>query len=104
MARIAEAEGVTPKQLADDLEVTTGAITAITNSLVAKGLIVRLENPRDRRSLVMKLTDPGHSVMEVAYRQYQDALTETSQTLGPVEEAAFVQALTLLTSTISSAK
>lgn len=102
MSRIAEADGVTPKHLAEDLELTTGAITAITNGLVAKALIIRVEQPHDRRSLLLQLTPEGHTVMEAAYTQFQSALAAAAKSLGSSQEADFVQGLTQVTAGLQS--
>lgn len=98
MSRIAETDGVTPRSLADDLELTTGAITAITNGLVKRGLIRRIEQDHDRRSLLLHLTDSGHSVMEAAYKQFQAALTSAAAPLDDAQVRALVHALTAMTS------
>ena len=100
MAQIAESAGVTPKQLADELELTTGAITAITNGLVKKELIVRVEQAHDRRSLLLQLTPKGHTVMDGAYKQFQTVLAVAEKKLKKDEAAKVVHGLTLMTDSI----
>ncbi len=97
MARIAEADGVTPKSLADDLELTTGAITAITNGLVARGLVHRVEQGHDRRSLLLHLTDDGHTLMEAAYTRLQRELGVAVAPLTKSDEAAIIRGLSTIT-------
>jgi DNA-binding MarR family transcriptional regulator len=53
---VAEAGSITPKVLAEAMEMTTGAVTAISNRLVALGMLTRLAHPHDRRSLLLMLT------------------------------------------------
>ena len=102
MAQIAESHEVTPKQLATALEVTTGAVTAITTGLVARGLVSRSEHPSDRRSLVLTLTESGHDLMEINYRRFQDAIAAAAHSLDHATEATVVAALTELTEALRS--
>ena len=44
LVRIAEHDSITPKQLANLMVLTTGAVSALTDHLVAKGLILRTAN------------------------------------------------------------
>lgn len=102
MSRIAELDGVTPKQLSDDLELTTGAITAITNGLVAKELITRVEQPHDRRSLLLQLTDSGHDLMDAAYRHFQASLADGAHALEEGQESALVDGLNRMTAVLQT--
>ena len=44
---------MTPKALAEEVGLTTGAITSIVDHLEKAGYVERLENPRDRRSVII---------------------------------------------------
>jgi DNA-binding MarR family transcriptional regulator len=46
-------DGLTTKELAARLQVTSGAITQLVDTLVGKGLLGRIENPHDRRSALV---------------------------------------------------
>jgi DNA-binding MarR family transcriptional regulator len=61
---------VTPKRLAEDLRMTTGAVTAMTDRLVANGLFVRRPHPTDRRSVHIELTPAGNEIVETIYRGF----------------------------------
>jgi DNA-binding MarR family transcriptional regulator len=50
-------EGVSVKELAETLGVTSGAVTQFIDALVEKKLVRRQEDANDRRLLRMKLTD-----------------------------------------------
>ncbi|WP_170151966.1 MarR family winged helix-turn-helix transcriptional regulator [Subtercola boreus] len=56
---IADAQTVTPKQLAASLNFTTGATTAMIDRIEKLGLVHRIPNPDDRRSLHLELTAAG---------------------------------------------
>jgi DNA-binding MarR family transcriptional regulator len=66
---------VTPKRLAEDLRMTTGAVTAMTDRLVGNGLFVRRPHPTDRRSVHVELTPAGHEVVETIYRGFVRAFS-----------------------------
>ena len=102
MAGIAEEHGITPKQLATNLELTPGAITAITNGLVERGLITRSAQAHDRRSLLLSLTDSGHELMEATYERFQAALASASSGLAGGDEELLVRALGTLTASLRS--
>jgi len=55
---------VTVKTLAEELHVTSGAISQLVDSLVAQGYIERAENPRDRRSMQLILTTSARQVFQ----------------------------------------
>jgi DNA-binding MarR family transcriptional regulator len=74
LARVAEAGNITPKELAESMEVTTGAVTAISSRLVEGDLMRRVDNPSDRRSLFLELTAAGDEVMNQIYREFDKTL------------------------------
>jgi DNA-binding MarR family transcriptional regulator len=50
---------MTPGKVADALEVPKANITGIVDRLVAHGLVSRREDPEDRRSYILRLTEEG---------------------------------------------
>ena len=71
LSRVAEAGSLTPKDLAESMEITTGAVTAISTRLVEAKLMRRVDNPADRRSLFLELTPAADVVMEKLYREFE---------------------------------
>jgi DNA-binding MarR family transcriptional regulator len=51
--------GLKMGELSKRMMVTGGNVTGITDQLVVEGLVVREENPRDRRAYIVKLTPQG---------------------------------------------
>jgi len=74
LSRIVEERQLTPKQLSASLDLTTGAVTAVTDRLVAAGLITREPHPSDRRSLLLTPTDAGKKVMKDVIDSYEEML------------------------------
>jgi DNA-binding MarR family transcriptional regulator len=90
---IAEVVSITPKKLADHLEMTTGAITAISTRLVDAGLLHRVDHPNDRRSLYLQLTPDGHTVMADIHREFRAMIAASTSGLSPRQLADFERAL-----------
>jgi len=58
-------EGISVKDLAETMGVTSGAVTQFIDSLVEKGLVRREEDQNDRRLLRIKLTEyAGDNIQE----------------------------------------
>jgi len=66
--------GVSVKDLAREVGVTSGAVTQLTDGLVAKGLMTRVENADDRRLLLLKLTPEATENFCEFRLQYLDSL------------------------------
>ncbi len=52
-------QGLTMKQLAVELHLSLSTVTRVVGPLVEKGLVLRREDPRDRRRRLMALTSRG---------------------------------------------
>lgn len=94
LLQLAQDEPVTPGQLRAHLQLTTGAITAVTDRLDAAGYLTRLQHPTDRRSLLLVLTPTGRDAVNHVLHQYETTLTALS------EKPAMIQQLTTLTSAV----
>ena len=57
---------LTPTELFSSLMVTSGTMTTRLRNLETRGLIVRLPNPNDARSLLVQLTPSGKELIEEA--------------------------------------
>lgn len=55
-------DGLPFYELADGCQCTRATITGIVDTLEKKGLVFRETNPKDRRSLLVKLTPKGKSL------------------------------------------
>lgn len=55
-------DGLKMSELSRRMMVTGGNVTGITDQLVAEGLVVREDNPQDRRAYIVKLTKDGRRV------------------------------------------
>ncbi len=60
---ISNAGSTSPRLLAAALSVTPSNVTGIVDRLVEQGLVSRQEDPNDRRSLQLRVTDTGESIL-----------------------------------------
>ncbi len=66
-------DGTKMADLARDLMVTGGSVTALTDELARDGLVVRESSPTDRRSWILRLTPQGRNdfkAMAVEHEQW----------------------------------
>ena len=63
---------LTPTQLFRSAMLSSGAMTNRLNNLEKRGLIERLPDPDDRRSLLVKLTDTGFRLISQAITDHVD--------------------------------
>ena len=57
---------MTPTQLYNRLLVTSGGMTGRIDRLEKLGLLCRLPDPQDRRSILVQLTENGHELIQAA--------------------------------------
>jgi DNA-binding MarR family transcriptional regulator len=91
--RVAAAVSVTPKDLAEYLDMTTAAVTFISRRLVEVGLLHRVDHPNDRRSLYLELTPLGHQMMLDTHRDFVALLEAATSDLGADELDRFTASL-----------
>lgn len=86
--------GVT--DLGDHLGVSSAASSQMLERLVQQGLILRAEDPEDRRVKQIVLTDEGQRVLEEGIRAREDWLIRLSQSLSESEKETIISGLHIL--------
>lgn len=86
--------GVT--DLGDHLDVTSAAASQMLERLVQQGLIVRSEDPEDRRVKQIALTDKGFLVLEEGIRARRDWMDGLAKTLSDSEKETIMAGLNIL--------
>jgi DNA-binding MarR family transcriptional regulator len=86
--------GVT--ELADELGVTSSAASQLLERLVHQGLILRSEDPGDRRVKQVVLTDKGLQVLQESIRARQSWLNDLADTLSDSEKQVIITGLNIL--------
>lgn len=101
--RIAAQAGITPKELAILLTVTNGAVTGISDRLVAASLIRRVEHPKDRRSIRLELTELGVEVMDRIHDEFLTMVAAATTTTSASDLATTTESLRRITAQILAA-
>ncbi len=86
--------GVT--ELGNHLDVTSAAASQMLERLVQQELILRTEDPKDRRGKQIVLTDKGNQVLEEGIRARQKWLDDLTETLSEGEKETIMGALNIL--------
>jgi DNA-binding MarR family transcriptional regulator len=89
-----ESSGVT--DLGDKLGVTSSAASQMLERLVQQELILRSEDPSDRRVKQLILTEKGHQVLQESIRARQSWLSDLAETLSDREREAIIATLNIL--------
>ena len=82
--------------LGEGLGISIAAASQMLERLVQQGLIVRSEDPDDRRVKKLVLTDKGCRVMQESVRARQEWLAELVSSLAPAEKERIAAALQIM--------
>ena len=82
--------------LGDGLGITPAAASQMLEHLVQQGLILRTEDPHDRRSKQIVLTDKGRQTLHDSIRARQGWLVDLAQILTEAEKEQIAAALQIM--------
>ena len=82
--------------IAKTLLVTVGTLTIAVNNLVKKGYVNRTRSEKDRRVVLISLTEKGKRAYEHHRQFHEKMIKATIQNMNPQEEEVLAQALTNL--------
>lgn len=80
--------------VAKALAVTTGTLTISVNSLVKKGFVDRVRSEKDRRVVLVSLTDKGKKAFQQHAKFHQDMIQAAVTRLNEEEKQVLQKALT----------
>jgi len=63
---------LSPTDLYSSLNLTSGGLTKILHRLTNKGLVKRMENPEDKRSSLVQLTQSGEDILTQVMEELSD--------------------------------
>ena len=78
---------LTPNQLLDTMMITSGTMTNRIDQLVRAGLVKRVPNPDDKRSVSVALTDKGRAVIDRAVTDHVATQERIVSVIDPDEQA-----------------
>ncbi|MBV9592393.1 MAG: MarR family transcriptional regulator [Actinobacteria bacterium] len=69
MSLIFRTERITPSELADRMNLTSGTVTSLLSQLESAGYIARTQNPEDKRSVIVTMRPAGTHAVQWMYEQ-----------------------------------
>ena len=91
-------EGLKMGELSKRMMVTGGNVTGITDQLVSEGLVVREDNPNDRRAYIVKLTADGRRMFKRMAESHEKWIVELLSGMSDKERQQFYLLLASLKS------
>jgi DNA-binding MarR family transcriptional regulator len=92
----------TPTQLAERLQLTTASVTGLVDRLAAQHLVDRHPHPRDRRKILVALTDDARVRLADLFARFSAATTRAIEHLKPSERHQLVDSLERITAELSA--
>lgn len=84
--------------LSERFDITNAAASQLVEKLVQSGLILREEDPNDRRAKLLNLTDKGRKLIQLGIEERYRWVDQLAGKLTAEERAKVNEALTILTS------
>jgi DNA-binding MarR family transcriptional regulator len=89
-------DGLTMSELSRRLIVSNGAITGLVDKLAEAGQVTRREDPKDRRSVIVRLTRKGRENFLRMARRHEEWVVSILGELSLEAQSELLQNLTLL--------
>lgn len=83
----------TMSEVASNLSITLGTLTASINNLEKKGFVKRTRSEKDRRVVIVSLTEQGNEVVDQHNIYHDNMIRDIVENLSTNEEYALVKAL-----------
>ncbi len=97
-------DGLKMGELSKRMMVTGGNVTGITDQLVKEGLVVREDNPKDRRAYIVKLTERGNEVFGEMARRHEGWIVELFEGLSERDKSQMYGLLAQLKQHVAAMK
>lgn len=101
---IHEHAGITMKELADLLCITSPSATSIVNRLVKLKWVVRVADPKNRKLVRVKLASKGKNMLESAMQEQAKAMKGVLNLLSASDQHDFARILTNLHTALLNSK
>jgi DNA-binding MarR family transcriptional regulator len=84
---------LSPCEIGEQLLVTRGTVTGLLDSLERQRLVRRLPHPKDRRMLLIELTDEGRALLDRLLPEHERGISDLLACLSEAEKTSFTQVL-----------
>ena len=95
-------DGLKMGELSKRMMVTGGNVTGITDQLAAEGLVVREDNPKDRRAYIVKLTSQGRALFTQMAGAHEGWVVDLFEGLGEAEKLQLYELLARLKQNVAN--
>jgi DNA-binding MarR family transcriptional regulator len=86
-----QSAGLNMSQLAELMRHTTPATTGLVDRLVEAGLVERFNHPKDRRQVLVRITDKGRDLVEGMRRGIVRNILEIFKDISPEDQEAWIR-------------
>lgn len=83
--------GLQPSELGEVLKIARPTVTALVNSLEAKGLVTRRQGEEDRRVVLVELTAAGLDHVKMGRRLFEEHMSQLVDFLGADDAQALIR-------------
>jgi DNA-binding MarR family transcriptional regulator len=87
---------LSPCDIGEELSVTRGTVTGLLDSLERQRLVRRTPHPKDRRMLLIELTDEGRDILDRLMPEHMQGIGELLACLSESEKKTFAGVLAKL--------
>lgn len=70
---------LTPRDIGERLNLTSGSVTALVDRLESSGFVTRSQHPDDRRSLLASVTPAGRHAMQWFYDRLDEIVAQVAR-------------------------
>jgi MarR family transcriptional regulator, organic hydroperoxide resistance regulator len=102
LERLWEEDGLTPGEIAQQLNVSTPTVVKMATRMEAAGFLERRPDERDARLVRLYLTDLGRSVRKPLERELEQLRRQATANLSAVERREFEAALAQMVDNLES--
>ena len=92
----------TPRELAEAFDISSARVTKVLGDLEAEGLAVREGDARDRRRIIVRLTDRGRLELEARQMMVREHVACVLEALGPEDAPEMVRLMGRLISVLEA--
>lgn len=93
-------EGITLKRLATVMKLAPATVSELVERLVQKDLLVRVQNPNDRRAVQITPTENTRKLMDESLRSIDTVCGKLLADLSPAEQEAMLLGLSRMANSI----
>ena len=83
-------EGIALKELAAAMKLAPATVSELVDNLVNKDLLVRVQNPNDRRAIQITLSEYGQKLVDDSLKSIDDLCGKLLSGLSPAERSALL--------------